>query len=136
MEKAFEKATVYVQEKLADPGLAHLTDEQRDTVLKKHEACANFFNKVKEDRAAKANHQDPAFKLKDIEAQLKTMQNETNAIFMTKPPKKESPAKPAEDAKMADESKENGEAPAQPEGPEVPPEKNEEMKPEEASEKK
>ena len=110
IEGQFGKATEHIQAKLAAPELTHLTDEQRDTVLKKHEAAQDFFMKVAADRAAKKDFEDPAFKLADLEAQISTLKTETNAIFATPPPKAESPPKEKEDAKMngdAEKEKEN-----------------------------
>lgn len=101
MEKELEKATEVIQQKLSDPALAHLTDEQRDNVLKKHQATNDFFAKVREDRAAKSDAQDPGFKLTDISAMLNSLKTETNAIFATPPPKPKTPPKEKEeDAKM------------------------------------
>ena len=56
MLKEFEKATQHIQTKIASPDLAHLTDEQRDNVLKKHQATQEYFQKVEADKAAKALH--------------------------------------------------------------------------------
>lgn len=119
MESQLEKATEVIQQKLAAPELAHLTDEQRDNVLKKHQATNDFFGKVRTDRQAKSDCQDPGFKLSDIESMLSSLKTETNAIFATPPPKPESPPKEKEDAKM-----EGPEAPAEEKdaaGPEAPP---------------
>lgn len=52
----FEKATQHIQAQLAAPEKAHLTDEQRDMVLKKHQATLEYITKVEADKAAKALH--------------------------------------------------------------------------------
>jgi len=85
----FQKATQHIQDRLASPELAHLTEEQRDNVLKKHQACQEYFQKVEADKAAKQLHQDAAYKLNDITAMLSQMKTETNAILSTPPPKPE-----------------------------------------------
>lgn len=44
----------------------------------------------------KKDHEDPAFKLADLEAQIKIMKNETTAIFCTPKPKPPAPEKTEE----------------------------------------
>merc|ERR1719152_1125293 len=121
MEAQLEKATEVIQQKLQAPELAHLTDEQRDNVLKKHQATNDFFAKVRADRAAKQDSEDPGFKLSDIEAMLSSLKTETNAIFATPPPKPESPPKEKEDAKMEGPEALAGEKDSGAAGPEAPP---------------
>lgn len=120
LESQFAKAGEACMQKFDDPALAHLTEEQKDNVLKKHVAMTEFFTKVREDRTAKADSEDPAFTLADISAKISSFKTETNAIFATPPPKPEEKKeeKKEEDAKMegAEEKKEESAA-----GPEVPP---------------
>ena len=98
----FETATKAIQEKMA--AIAHLTDAQKELVLKKQEEVAKFMQDVKADREAKQLYQDPAFNLDAIINKLNLLKSETEAIFNAPPPKEEKP-----DESMKDESKE-GEA--------------------------
>ena len=60
---------------------------------------------MRTDREVKKDHEDPAFKLSDIEAQVATLKRETNAIFATPKPKPPAPEEKKEDAEMKPEDK-------------------------------
>ena len=104
--KQFEKVVENVQQKLASEELAHLTEEQRNKVMEKHQAAADFFGKVRTDREVKKDYEDPAFKLSDLEAQTKNLKRETDVIFATPKPKPPAPEeKKEENAEMKSEEK-------------------------------
>lgn len=101
-----------MNQRLASEECSHLNDEQRASCLKSYEAAKAYFDKVEADRQAKADHQDPAYKLNDITAMILNFHTETNTILSIPKPK---PAEPkAEDAPMKDEEKKE-------QGPEEPP---------------
>lgn len=57
----FDKLAANINEKLAS--IAHLSDEQRDLVIKKYQEAQNVMDKVKADRDAKKPYENPAFNL-------------------------------------------------------------------------
>lgn len=102
-----------MNQRLASEECAHLNDEQRASCLKSYEAANAFFDKVQADRQAKADHQDPGYKLNDITSMILNFHTETNAILSIPKPK------PAEEPKKEDEPMKDEEKKEQ--GPEEPP---------------
>lgn len=108
--------------------IEHLTDDQRNTVNLKLNNSLEWFGKVQADKESKQPFQDPAYGIDGVEAHLSLLKSETQAIFLTPPPKKEEPKpeeKPAEakEGEKKEEAQPGAENGPQPEaGPEVPPE--------------
>lgn len=109
--KQIDPVIAVIRVKLESEDLAHLTEEQRNSVVEKQTATADFLSKVRTDREVKKDFEDPAFTLNEIENQIMALKRETNAIFAT--PK---PAPPAEekkeDAEMKTDNKEEPKADA------------------------
>ena len=68
--------------------------------------------KVKADKDGKQPHQDPDFGIDGVEAHLKLLKAETDAIFNAPPPKKEEPKKEEKsaDKKMETDGEKKDEA--------------------------
>jgi hypothetical protein len=91
----FETLTNIIKDKLAS--IAHLSQEQKDLVLKKQEEGEKFMAGVKADQESKQLYQDPSFSLDQIINTLNLLRKETEAIFNAPAPKA--------DEQMKDESK-------------------------------
>ena len=92
----FDKVSTTIKDKLGV--IDHLTDEQKETINKKHDTTETMIAAVKADKAAKQLHEDPAYTLDQIIAAIETCKRETEAIFNLPPPKPASPEKKAEEA--------------------------------------
>jgi len=88
--------------------IAHLTDDQKKMITDKQVFATEFIEKVKADRAAKQNHEDPSFKLDEIINILEDTKKKTDGIFNLPPPK------PKEEKK--EEEKKNEDVPMEGEG--------------------
>ena len=78
--------------------IPHLTPEQIEVVIKRHEEAMKFFESVKADHAAKQLYENPGFSLNQIITTLSMLKKETDSIFNAPPPapKKAEEPKPAE----------------------------------------
>lgn len=85
----WDKVSTTVKDKLAV--IDHLTDEQKETINKKHSSTENMIAAVKADKASKQLHENPAYTLDQIIAAIESCKRETENIFNLPPPKKEEP---------------------------------------------
>jgi hypothetical protein len=100
----YEKISSVIKDKMMV--IDHLTDEQKETINKKHTSTENMIAAVKADKAAKQLHENPAYTLDQIIAAIDSCKRETENIFNLPPPKVEK--KPEE----AGSSEKKAEAPA------------------------
>jgi len=85
----WDKVSTVVKDKLGV--IDHLTDEQKETINKKHTSTENMIAAVKADKASKQLYENPAYTLDQIIAAIESCKRETENIFNLPPPKVEKP---------------------------------------------
>lgn len=112
--KRFEELTVFCNQQLAE--IAHLTDEQRNSVIGKIQVARDYMNTLKSEIDAKPKTADPTTTIAEVDNKINMLQAEAKAIFATPVPKPPAEEKPAEksDAKAEEPAKD---ASAEPEKP-------------------
>ena len=96
----WDKVSTVVKDKLGV--IDHLTDEQKETINKKHTSTENMIAAVKADKASKQLYENPAYTLDQIIAAIESCKRETENIFNLPPPKVEKPEAGSSEKKAED----------------------------------
>ena len=92
----FETCQKWTLGRLEEPSLAHLTEEQRNTVNDKLAIVAEFMGNLQAELNKIAKHQDCSVSVADVDSKLRILKAEIDPIFATPVPKPAEEPKPEE----------------------------------------
>ena len=98
----WDKVSTVIKDKLGV--IDHLTDEQKETINKKHTSTENMIAAVKADKASKQLYENPAYTLDQIIAAIESCKRETENIFNLPPPPKVEKPEAGSSEKKAEEA--------------------------------